>query len=104
MLRTIGQHLHAQQVRLWLRSQEDDSLHLRIAIEGEQQIGLERNHPFVRDPQSWHNSRLSQDKHWDERPLWRSGTPTFFINGERYDGPRGVGHFLEALSKQTVGK
>ncbi len=33
-----------------------------------------------------------------------NGTPTFFINGERYDGPRGVGHFLEALSKQTVGK
>ena len=31
-----------------------------------------------------------------------NGTPTFFINGERYDGPRDVGHFLEALSKQTV--
>jgi protein-disulfide isomerase len=33
-----------------------------------------------------------------------NGTPTFFINGERYDGPRDVGHFLEALSKQTVEK
>ena len=31
-----------------------------------------------------------------------NGTPTFFINGERYDGPRDAGHFLEALSKQTV--
>ena len=33
-----------------------------------------------------------------------NGTPTFFINGERYDGPRDVKHFLEALSKQTVEK
>ena len=33
-----------------------------------------------------------------------NGTPTFFINGERYDGPRDVGDFLEALSKQTVEK
>ena len=33
-----------------------------------------------------------------------NGTPTFFINGERYDGPRDVGHFLEALSKRTVEK
>ncbi len=33
-----------------------------------------------------------------------NGTPTFFINGERYDGPRDVGHFLEALSKQSVEK
>jgi protein-disulfide isomerase len=33
-----------------------------------------------------------------------NGTTTFFINGERYDGPRDAGHFLEALSKQTVEK
>ena len=33
-----------------------------------------------------------------------NGTPTFFINGERYDGPRDVGYFLKALSKQTVEK
>jgi len=69
MLRTIGHHLHAQQVRLWLRSQEDDSLHLRIAIEGEQQIGLEPNHPFVRDPQSWHNSPLIQEMLFTKAPV-----------------------------------
>src|SRR6266550_3696374 len=69
MLRTIGQHLHAQQVRLWLRSQEDDSLHLRIAIEGEQQIGIERNPPFVRDPQSWHNSPLIQEMLFTKAPV-----------------------------------
>ena len=33
-----------------------------------------------------------------------NGTPTFFINGERYDGPRDVGYFLKALSKQAVEK
>jgi protein-disulfide isomerase len=33
-----------------------------------------------------------------------NGTPTFFINGERYYGPHEVGHFLEALSKHTVEK
>jgi protein-disulfide isomerase len=27
-----------------------------------------------------------------------NGTPTFFINGERYDGPRDVETFLEALT------
>jgi protein-disulfide isomerase len=28
-----------------------------------------------------------------------NGTPTFFINGERYDGPRDVEAFLEALTE-----
>jgi protein-disulfide isomerase len=27
-----------------------------------------------------------------------NGTPTFFINGERYDGPRDLETFLEALT------
>jgi protein-disulfide isomerase len=29
-----------------------------------------------------------------------NGTPTFFINGERYDGPRDVESFLEALTEK----
>ncbi|HTR40715.1 MAG TPA: DsbA family protein [Pseudomonadales bacterium] len=29
-----------------------------------------------------------------------NGTPTFFINGERYDGPRDVESFLEALAEK----
>ena len=33
-----------------------------------------------------------------------NGTPTFFINGERYDGPRDVRHFLDALFKRAVEK
>src|SRR6478672_6028321 len=47
----------------------DDSLHLRIAIEGEQRIGLGPNHPFVRDPQSWHNSPLIQEMLFTKAPV-----------------------------------
>jgi protein-disulfide isomerase len=30
-----------------------------------------------------------------------NGTPTFFINGERYDGPRGLEPFIAAMTEQT---
>src|SRR5436189_880614 len=35
MLRTIGQHLHAIRVVLWVRNQQDDSLSLRLIIEND---------------------------------------------------------------------
>lgn len=31
-----------------------------------------------------------------------NGTPTFFVNGERYDGRRDLEHLLEALTAQNV--
>jgi protein-disulfide isomerase len=31
-----------------------------------------------------------------------NGTPTFFINGERYDGAFDLGHFLNALTSQSA--
>jgi protein-disulfide isomerase len=31
-----------------------------------------------------------------------NGTPTFFVNGERYDGRRDLDHLLEALTTQNV--
>jgi protein-disulfide isomerase len=31
-----------------------------------------------------------------------NGTPTFFVNGERYDGPRDLKHFLNALQSQSA--
>ena len=31
-----------------------------------------------------------------------NGTPTFFINGERYDGARDIEHFLGALTPQSA--
>ena len=56
MLRTIGQHLHARGVLLWLRNQEDDSLHLHLVIENDQQVAPDPEHPFVKDPQAWKRS------------------------------------------------
>ena len=56
MLRTIGQHLHARGVLLWLRNQEDDSLRLHLVIEGDQQVAPDPEHPFVKDPQAWKRS------------------------------------------------
>jgi signal transduction histidine kinase/FixJ family two-component response regulator len=56
MLRTIGQHLHARGVLLWLRNQEDDSLRLHLVIEDDQQVAPDPEHPFVKDPQAWKRS------------------------------------------------
>jgi PAS domain S-box-containing protein len=53
MLRTIGQHLHARSVLLWLRNQEDDSVRLHLMIEGNQQVAPDQEHPFVKDPHAW---------------------------------------------------
>ena len=60
-LKTITRHLHPRSVMLWLRSQEDDSLRLRVAIEGEQQAAPDPRHPFVRDPQAWKRSILVRE-------------------------------------------
>jgi signal transduction histidine kinase/FixJ family two-component response regulator len=56
MLRTIGQHLHARGVLLWLRNQEDDSLRLHLVIEDDRQVAPDPEHPFVKDPQAWKRS------------------------------------------------
>ena len=56
MLRTIGQHLHARSVLLWLQNQEDDSVRLHLMIEGDQQVAPDQEHPFVKDPHAWKRS------------------------------------------------
>jgi PAS domain S-box-containing protein len=53
MLRTIGQHLSATRVFLWLRNQRDDSLRLQLLIEDDQQVAPDSEHPFVKDPKAW---------------------------------------------------
>lgn len=53
MLTTIGRHLEARAVRLWLRTEPDDALRLRIVMEGEQQIPGDPGHPLVKDPLAW---------------------------------------------------
>ena len=69
MLRTIGQHLHARGVLLWLRNQEDDSLRLHLVIEGDQQVAPDPEHPFVKDPQAWKRSLQFQEMLFTKGPV-----------------------------------
>jgi protein-disulfide isomerase len=55
---------------------------------------------LVREVQSGeHEERVKEDFKGGTR-AGVNGTPTFFINGERYDGPRDVESFLEALTEE----
>ena len=69
MLRTIGQHLDARSVLLWLRNQEDDSLRLRLMIKDDQQVALDRDHPFVKDPRAWTRSPPFQEMAFTKGPV-----------------------------------
>jgi signal transduction histidine kinase len=69
MLRTIGQHLHARGVLLWLRNQEDDSLRLHLVIENDQQVAPDPEHPFVKDPQAWKRSLQLQEMLFTKGPV-----------------------------------
>ena len=69
MLRTIGQRLHAQSVMLWLRNQEDDSLHLRLAIEDDQQVAPDPEHPFVKDPEAWKRTLQFREMLFTKAPV-----------------------------------
>src|SRR5262249_18126240 len=69
MLRTIGQHLHAIRVVLWMRNEQDDSLSLRLIIENDRQVGADPEHPIVKDPQAWKNSALLQEMLFTKSPV-----------------------------------
>src|SRR6266850_4726147 len=69
MLRTIGQHLHARGVLLWLRNQEDDSLRLHLVIKDDQQVAPDPDHPFVKDPQAWKRSLQLQEMLFTKGPV-----------------------------------
>ena len=68
MLRTIGQHLRAHRVLLWLRNQRDDSLRLHLIIENDQQVAHDPHHPFVRNPHAWKNSAFIQEMLFTKSP------------------------------------
>ena len=68
MLRTIGQHLSAHRVLLWLRDQRDDSLRLHLIIENDQQVAHDPHHPFVRNPHAWRNSAFIQEMLFTKSP------------------------------------
>jgi signal transduction histidine kinase/FixJ family two-component response regulator len=69
MLRTIGQHLHAPSVMLWLRNPEADSLHLHLVIKDDQQVAPDPEHPFVKDPQAWKRSLQLQEMLFTKGPV-----------------------------------
>ncbi|PYJ17116.1 MAG: hypothetical protein DME94_03915, partial [Verrucomicrobia bacterium] len=69
MLRTIGQHLHAIRVVLWVRNQQDDSLSLRLIIENDRQVSADPDHPIVKDPQAWKNMALLQEMLFTKSPV-----------------------------------
>jgi protein-disulfide isomerase len=55
---------------------------------------------LVREVQSGtHEERVKEDFKSGTR-AGVNGTPSFFINGERYDGPRDLESFLEALTEK----
>src|SRR5436190_11050154 len=68
MLRTIGQHLRAHRVLLWLRNQRDDSLRLHLIIENDQQVAHDPHHPFVRNPHAWRNNAFIQEMLFTKSP------------------------------------
>jgi PAS domain S-box-containing protein len=69
MLRTIGQHLHARSVLLWLRNRQDDSLRLQLVVEDDQQVAPHPDHPFVKDPQAWKRSLYFQEMFFTKSPV-----------------------------------
>ena len=70
ILRTIGQHLRASRVLLWLHDQADDSIRLRLVVEGDQQVAPHPDHPFVKDPHGWkQKSGLVDEMCFTKSPL-----------------------------------
>jgi formate-nitrite transporter family protein len=60
-------------------------------------LGLDAER-LIREVQAGHHeARVKEDFRTGTR-AGVNGTPTFFINGERYDGPRDLETFLEALT------
>ena len=68
MLRTIGQHLSATRVLLWLRDQQDDSLRLQLMLENDQPVAPDRDHPFLRQPHAWKKIAMVQEMLFTKSP------------------------------------
>lgn len=69
ILRTIGQHLHARSVLLWLRNRDDDSMRLDLVIEDGQQVAPDPEHPFFKNPHAWKASLLIQEMPFTKGPV-----------------------------------
>jgi len=75
MLGTICRQLNGQSVALWLFDEADESLVLRLAVEGENLVPSDSQNPFVGDPSIWKQNKVVKD-------LIFTGAPVIFENIE----------------------
>jgi PAS domain S-box-containing protein len=69
MLRTIGQHLRALRVILWLRNPQDDTVRMHLVIEDDRQVAPHSDHPFVNDPCAWKKRPVLQELLFTKSPV-----------------------------------
>jgi PAS domain S-box-containing protein len=75
MLGTICRQLNGQSVALWLFDEANESLVLRLAVEGENLVSSDSQNPLVRDPSIWKQNKAVKD-------LIVTGAPVVFENIE----------------------
>jgi PAS domain S-box-containing protein len=69
MLRTIGQHLRALRVLLFLRDPQDGAVRMHVVIEDDRQVAVHSDHPFANDPSAWEKRPLLQELLFTKSPV-----------------------------------
>jgi PAS domain S-box-containing protein len=69
MLRTIGQHLRALRVLLFLRNPQDDTVRMHLVIEDDRQVAVHSDHPFADNPSAWKKRPLFQELLFTKSPV-----------------------------------
>jgi signal transduction histidine kinase len=69
MLRTIGQHLRALRVLLFLRNPRDGAVRMHLVIEDDRQVAVHSDHPYANDPSAWKNRPLFQELLFTKSPV-----------------------------------
>ena len=69
MLRTIGQHLRALRVLLFLRNPQDGTVRMHLVIEEDHQVAVHSDHPYANDPSAWKKRPLFQELLFTKSPI-----------------------------------
>jgi len=69
MLRTIGQHLRALRVLLFLRNPQDGTVRMHLVIEEDHQVAVHSDHPYANDPSAWKKRALFQELLFTKSPV-----------------------------------
>jgi signal transduction histidine kinase len=69
MLLSIRRQLQASRVLLWLRTERDDTLRLRLAVEGEEQLFEDPEHPLVKEPHGWKDILIFEEMLFTAAPV-----------------------------------